>query len=96
MGFGNVEKIYYSYSIDVKNTSEGKFLTEDKLEVLSKCFHQRLGNIMKIFNYNVNNQDGSNEYVDVFNKNSHEKSVEFQEFLKNQFLSSTYMTIKLG
>ena len=96
MGFGNVEKIYYTYNIEIKNNDTEGHLTEEKSEIIRKCFHDKLENMMGIFNYRVSNTGGNDEYIDEFNKNSLEKAVEFQDFLNNQFLSSTYMTIKLG
>jgi hypothetical protein len=89
-------KILYAYDIEFTNNTNN-LLKKENLETIRNKFYVQLNRVMLKLNYEATDDSDNNaDWLMEFNRKSYEKNVEFHELMKNQLLTSSYFSIKIG
>jgi hypothetical protein len=90
-----IDKHYFAYDVEVSQDHQN-ILSGQNIEKIKEKFYSKLDKILKKFNYEVNADGQALNWMAEFNKDNLVKSVDFHEYLTNQYLTASYFTLKLG
>ena len=90
-----IDKHFLAYDVEVREDNH-TLLNQESIQKIQHKFYLKLDKLLKKFNYEVSTIAPSFNWLAEFNKDNFVKSVEFHDFLNNQFLTSSYYTINIG
>ena len=95
-GFGSIDPYYFAYDIEIKGEEHKKLLDKDNSEQLQNKFYSKLSKFLSRFNYEITEENEHFNWIADFNKENLIKSIEFHEQLTNEYLTSSFFSIKMG
>ena len=88
-----IDKQFFAHDIQIDGE---RMLNSETIDLLQKQFLEKLLKVLRKFNYEVNDDGVASSWMVDFNNDNLVKSIEFHEYINNQFSTSKYLNIKLG